>query len=289
MIEAYQKGKYPLSMGVSLAFERLNGMGEQHEENPMSSEEKAILRGAEYIYVNVRTVYRSIHNSLTDGDEYVTPKEMAEYLREEIENLLILFDRMFEFNAKLVLYFPTYKSLPNYLPYARLKDQKSTKLQERRLKLEKDTYSEMDDETISHVLECDCEIPGVEGKSEVLMLTHYPIDLLSADNFFELHLLESNTGKIKGKNKWSQKLNKKPEEYRFLPFNRLTLTMFGDGNKLIKPHAPSPKKELLAIAKHYKWNALTTRERVKRTLKEEKQRRTAGADPLFAEELLKMV
>jgi hypothetical protein len=196
---------------------------------------------------------------------------------------------MFEFNAKLVLYFPTYASLPTYLPHARLKDQKSTELQARRLKLEKDTYAAMDEETISHIIECDCEVPGVGGKSEALILTHYPVDLLSASNFYELHLLESNTGKIKPKSKWSQKINKKPEEYRFLPFNRLTLTVFGDGNKLIKPYAYTPKKELLTIAKHYKWNALTTRERVKRTLTEEKNRRTAGADPHFATELLKIV
>ena len=289
----FETGFYPLSRGVSLSFERIFQVNGENDFFPLSAAENDAIKSADYVYVNVRTLYRSIHGSLADGDENITPAEMAVFLEEEINNLNILFARVFKIIAEVVFYFPSYSSLREYLPHARLKDHQSTPIQKRRSKLESDTYAFYVENNTAPLHRFDCEITPVSGSPKILMLTHQPIDLLSAHNFRELHLLETNTGKVKSKSKFSTKLNKRKDESVFIPFNKMTMTVFGDGNKMVKPYAPTPKKELLAIARKYNWNSMTTIDRLRRTLREELNllagNTKKASDHLFVQELIKMV
>lgn len=273
----YGKGELPVSMGISLALERLNKMGIKHQESPMTSKEEQVLAKCTHLYVNLRTLYRSVYSALDELS--VRPEDMALTLQSEVDSLYLLLDGMVEYKLTPVLYFPTYQSLPQFLPKARI-NHATTDLQKQRQQLEKDTYTKLPKELVNLVEECDVLLPGNLPNS--LMLTHYPVDLLKAIGPDNIALLESNTGSIKTRERFSTKLLKSPDDSLFIPFNKMTLSVFGDQNKLIRSYAAGPKKVLLDIAKRNRWNTLTTPDRIRQTLKSER-------DQLFARELMTML
>src|SRR5690606_9561418 len=84
----------------------------------------------------------------------------------------------------------------------------------------------------------------IEGKfQDTMLLTHIPVDLLSADRFSKLVLLESHTGAIKPHLSWYTKLTNGKELFR-MPFNRFTLQVFGDNGVHF---APMPMKMKQAV------------------------------------------
>lgn len=273
----YEKGLLPVSMGISLSLERLNGVGVKHDEHPLTDIERKMLEDSTHLYVNLRTLYRSVFSALDELS--VRPEDMALTLQQEVESLFLLLDGMVDFKLKPVIYFPTYEGLGRFLPKARL-NQATTDLQKKRLQLEIDTYAKASKELISLVQQCDVLLE--EDLPPCLMLTHYPVDLLKVGHDNHIALLESNTGAIKGRPLFSTKLVKDRAQAAFLPFNKMTLTVFGDQNKLIRAYATSPKKALLEIAQRNRWNSMTTPDRIRQTLSNER-------DVLFARELKSML
>lgn len=263
----YEKGIYPVAMATSLSFERLTNQGVLAETSPMTTEEKQALDECNHILFNLRTLYRSIYSAVDTTMYEPSPEELAELLANEIDNIILLFNNTLELNLKPVFYHMTYDSLATYLPYCRVR-KLGTELQIRRQQQELETYKKLPQTAIDLIDEYDCEFKHDYGKC--LMFTHMPVDLLQRKRFSELYLLESNTGRIKSREKWSAKLVNKKEQAAFLPFNAMTVTIFGDGNKLIKAYGPASKAEVLNIAQRNNWNPITGRDRVIDTLDRER-------------------
>ena len=96
------------------------------------------------------------------------------------------------------------------------------------------------------------------GRSNALIITHIPYDLLSYVNFNRLDLLESHTGKLKPKHLWNTKYYPVGDRSMdILPFTRKLLMVFGD-KVLIHPSEYKLRSLVLDIAENRKWNPATT-------------------------------
>lgn len=275
----YEKGFYPVSIGISLALERLNGVGDFAKERPMSTKETEQYNDCKYLLINLRSVYRSIFSSWNTLVSVPSTKELAEAIEKEVDTIRILFKTQMETDLRPIIYHMSYNNLPSVLPFARLRAMR-TDLQKERHQQENNTYNLLTQEFIDSIEKWDCDVKG--EFPTCLMLTHMPVDLLSRDSFNELYLLESNTGRIKGRDEWASKLVNKPEDQAYIPFNKMTLTVFGDSNKLITSYTPSAKKTLLKIATSNNWSPYSTKDRIKDTLDRER-------DAPFAMQLKRML
>ena len=102
-------------------------------------------------------------------------------------------------------------------------------------------------------------------RQRAFILSHLPIDLLYAKGFSNVLLLESHTGKVKSENEWYTKFSAEASER--IPFNKATLTFFGDSGGMFKPQHHTARKALTAVADKYKWTYQTTKEKILLNLK----------------------
>src|SRR5690606_15099886 len=68
-----------------------------------------------------------------------------------------------------------------------------------------------------------------QDQRKVLIITHFPVDLLNRYKFSRLVLLETHTGAMKPHTLWYTKLYN-GKELNMIPFDRMTVQLFGDGN-----------------------------------------------------------
>jgi hypothetical protein len=93
-----------------------------------------------------------------------------------------------------------------------------------------------------------------------LLMSHYPVDLLQRYRFMSLAHLESHTGAVKTPLMWNTKLVN-GKETPYLPFDKMTLQMFGDGIAFT-PMPAKIRKRVLELAVEYKWTPATTKDLV---------------------------
>src|SRR5690606_22392271 len=96
--------------------------------------------------------------------------------------------------------------------------------------------------------------------SDGLILTHFPVDLLNRYRFKTLKLLESHTGAIKPFNVWNTKL-KDGQGLDVIPFDRMTLQMFGD-NAHFSPMHKKVRMTIYNLVVKNKWTYATTKDYV---------------------------
>jgi len=84
----------------------------------------------------------------------------------------------------------------------------------------------------------------LRSMQRVWMLTHSPVDFFIAEKMPAIEVLESHTGRTFDRNGFSKKVFKDPS----IPFNRVTLKLFGDKD-LIKAQIRKTKKTREILAK----------------------------------------
>ena len=255
-------GKYPISVATSLALESISNT---HDELKY---QYPPIQDYDSLWVNIRTLYRNLFGSVKrESVAGIDPTEFAEVLIGEMRDLVqIVKDHSSK--SSVVFYVSDYKGMVTKYPYATLRgDKTKNQLQ----------YTSIQNETIKKVLsyckkehpdEFDVRIFPLKISAEkqdkmfkVLILTHYPYDLLSRKEFKDLELLESHTGKIKPFNQWYTKYYQ-GQTLPMLPFREDLLQIFGDKETFV----PMPHKlrdEVLNLAKEYRWSAITTRDKIK--------------------------
>lgn len=258
-------GAYPISVGTSLALEACKTDPRLHYS---------------HLYVNVWTLFRNLYTALTAVDaESIGRKDWAEALTEEI----VLFDRI----AKEILsgisvsfYAPDYSKTNSLIPKAKLRPHTTAKQQHYKVVSEEVIGAlrmflprlAMEQLTVGYTNSA--SPPPIKSKS--LVLSHYALDLLSCP--WDARLIESHTGKIKDRSLWSSKLAGSAN-YENMPFNKLTLTVFGD-NTLIAPQPQVARRVLYAVSVEGKWTSVTTYDYVKHSVL---QMRDYGMRDLFKE------
>ena len=249
------KGELPLSIGTSLAIESACGLGEEfYTEHPAINE-------VDEVWVNLRTLFRNLYGSIERNvRDSLLPEDLMAGLLDDIRTMEATITRKTHGRVQLVFYICDFSDFKQQFPNAYYKELKTEK-QKIEQSIENQTLRLLvEDSPPIDLRQFQTRIEG-DGK-RILMLTHYPIDLLWKKDFAELRLLESHTGKIKSQVDWYTKLTGGKDLTR-IPFNRLTIQVFGDGNTLFASMPQKLKQELIDLSIQYKWTPLTTEEKVR--------------------------
>lgn len=257
---------FPISLGTGLALQAACGIDEKG-----AGSGPAPLLGYDVLLVNVRTVYRNFYSGLPIAErDSLTPKASVDGLNAELRVLIEAVKDYTDGACTVVLYCNGYKSLDKLYPYAKIKPL-NTELQQRYAEFENRTIEELSNKSDQYGLEFalgDVSLPPLPDGTKVLIATHFPVDLLNPGRWSMFDLLESHTGKIKGRFEWTSKLGVDKENVERIPFNRATWQLFGDKGNMISPQPAKLRKALIELAKKDRWTAQTTKSRMMFSLKQ---------------------
>lgn len=246
------KGQFPLSIATSLAIESALGM---HPDLP-TPPEKPILRYDE-IWINLRTLFRNLLGACPKGvAETMTVPEMVWGMLDEMDVIPDVLKHFMDKRApKVVYYFSHYKGLERKYPKAILRTDTTAKQQD---------YTKLLTATMAHLIENDSDkfrtydlkITDGSPQSRVAIVTSHAYDLLSANQFQKLTLLESHTGKFKSSSSWHSKYYQ-GKDLAHIPFREDFLQVYGD-SELFSPMEKKLRIALLEVATRRKWSSVTT-------------------------------
>lgn len=262
-------GGFALSIATSLAFESLFDARQPPYDPARQIPQKIDVKHYDEIWINLSTLYRNIVGALADKMEYyaIKPIDLYHALYMELEMILSLMEHEGHNLCKPMFYYCSYESLykRKFPPAVRVREDKT----------DGQKYNtHMLVETMKLFFTNIASGPFFKFNSEVLpkrattalMITHVPHDLLSFSNFKRLDLLESHTGKLKGRNLWYTKYNAVgSEELSTLPFIRQLLYLFGD-SVIFQPTDIRFRKLILEISRKRRWTSMTTQDKVKMDL-----------------------
>jgi len=264
-LEERTKSQFPLSIATSLAIEGLFGIIVDNI-NPTPP-------WVNYtdLFVNVRTLMRNLVGALPpEANNAIQPGEYAAALIEEMTILQNIVGQYSKGRINVHYYACTYNSLTGFYPFAYFKEVKTDKQK---------LYALVENTTIDriyqllgkeHSLVTRYDVNITQPGKATLLLSHYPIDLLNVRQTTELALLESHTGSVKLKHRWNSKLYN-GKDLTIIPFDRMTIQLFGDHGGLFKPYPKDIRDKILAIAKQYKWHSATTRDRIMQSVQLSKE------------------
>lgn len=248
---------YPVSIGTSLALESFELGPNEPYDKERQIPNKVNLSDYNYFYINVHTLYRNMVgavNSLQSDKLMIDDKYFI--LHQEIERIKDIVNYISKGNIKLVFYFSRYKDMDKVYPNAILRKPTTEK---------QIIYNTDMIVTVEHVLK---DFPEIEVfnrefkpniRSKVLIMTHYPFDLLEYKNFDKFDLLESHTGVLKTPSMFYTKLLNGKDLNR-IQFNNLSIQVFGD-KETFSPMSIKIKKLILDLAEKYNWTQATTKDR----------------------------
>ena len=245
-------GIYTISIATSLAVEAITHTGEFVDIGRERNEPKPPVLNIQHIMLNIRTMTRNAVNAF--GTEYF------DRLNDDVVYASVIADiagfRSVVHKANpgctVEVYACTYRSIGKLLPAAKFKQHETDK-QKRMIELENAVFDRYYKEHPEDITQFDTQ-PA--SKKPSVLLTHYPVDLLAKYNFPSMLLLESHTGVIKSERAWPTKLNM-DRKIKVIPFNRVTLSIFGDG-VIIAPQEIKVRRTLVKIGEKRNWNAMTT-------------------------------
>lgn len=256
-LDSRAMGTIPVSIATALA---IDGLYNRHPEQKPSPKPPVLL--GRQLYINARTLFRNIHGSMDrEQADKVSPKEYGECLLQEIDEIKSAISQ--EVNKiEVIVYLPSYKRLAAEMGRGNLRIPR-TPIQKKYVQLENDTLQYVFDKykkaEIKPFIDIDMEIDVVNNQN-IFILSHIVHDLLFVKNANNIYLLESHTGKVKGRKQWFTKFatDKNP----FIPFNKATLLFFGDSSGIFVPQVIKARQRFLEIAKERKWNYMTSPDRM---------------------------
>lgn len=260
-----EMGELPISIGTSFSIQGL------YNTHPDRKPEKILPASkGDVLYINVRTMLRNIFNA-TDSDKVtnVKAKDYVTCIKDEIQDINSFMENQ-EHKLQLYFYLPTYASITKEFGNTAELRMPSTDLQKQKLEIEKQVFSILEQEQKAlpeerrYINVIDMEIKS-KDRQRAFILTHLPIDLLYCKGFANVLLIESHTGKVKAENEWYTKFSADASER--IPFNKATLTFFGDSGGMFKPQHHKARKAIMDIADKYKWTYHTTKDKILQNLK----------------------
>lgn len=264
-----ERGKIPLSIGTSLAFESILNI---HDE---VKHPKPLYEDNQVIWINVKTLFRNLYGAIDrDRIDLTTDRQLAEALIEEIE-LIKDICRNEAKGIDVVFYYPNYKNLDkiNHEVLLKLDNTALQKTYTKRLNAVSSivlthynsgilTNKRKDHPDIIRVY--DNKILDYDNR-KALMISNYAYDLVAFRKFNRLLLVESHTGTVKDRTTWYTKyLNGKnlPE----MPFREDLLTIMGD-TTLFRNKVPAMKREIIRMAEDHHWSSITSASKIRENIK----------------------
>ena len=244
-------GKLSLSIGTSLAIEGIMGI---HEG--LVLQRPYPLYTADHIWINVRTLIRNIYGSMTKELKYNSQYvDYQETLFAEMHQIVDLINRETNGRAWVNFYYPSHRSLTSRYPHAALKNDNSKNgnaLKEIERWIMDGSYTPMP----FQVEQINLDI-NLQGVNKLLVLTHQTLDLLHIKGCSNIGLVESHTGVVKDSHRWYTKLKGCSKEPR-IPFNHVTIQIFGDSGDELQPANIRLRSELIELAEKAKWTQNTS-------------------------------
>ena len=203
------------------------------------------------IFFNVKTLWRNFWGAYSSEGKPNVREVIPAFIEEarQLQNFIHAGGRAFYF------YVPQYRAIERVFPLAKFrKEEKLTPKQKVEAIAEHVAITALMSSGLP-ISNLNYNFPAYD--KDVWMITHHPIDLLQRYQFKSLHLLESHTGTLKNPMEWNSKIIPSADYVR-IPFNVMTLQVFGDGvNFLSGP--PAYKKALKELAEVRQWTPLTTK------------------------------
>ena len=261
-----RKSAFPVSIGTSLALEALFQVDEPSYD-PAKTIKPVSIKPYKEIWFNLYTIVRNLLDSVANNGWQSVPEDtIYTVLESEIDIITQLC--LNESNGTLtpVFYFANYDNFYKHrdkrisvyedkTPKQLLTTKVVTGLIEAVIK-KNSNHRYFDNEIV---------YKGAVATS-ILVVTSFPIDLLSRTQFRVMDLLETHTGVLKTRTQWWTKYGKiKDQPLDMLPFTRKLLYLFGDSN-MIKPIDIRFRKLIVDIAKERRWSPLTTEDKIRMSL-----------------------
>ena len=245
-------GQLPVSIGTSLAFEGAYGILEDHPNL------LPIIHKVEVLYINIRTLIRNIVGAVdSDTAMILTSEDIVATLVNELQIIEASVKQVTGGKVEIVPYYCEYKSLKRLFPHAMLKETKPETKGGIAFLREQQALVDFE-EKMGWIYSKKFDIEFDKDDRAGLILTNYAIDLLQRYKFRSLSLVESHTGAVKPPAMWYTKLNN-GKELTNIPFDRMTVQMFGDGSNLFSPFPIKIRKHMVEIATKNSWTPLTTK------------------------------
>lgn len=266
-VQERELGEFPISYNSSVAIMLL---ADKNKESPSLEAAKT---KPEELWINIGTLFRNLENAIDPNIvEKLTTDILVRTLVEEVRLTVNYLRDIYQDKLKVVLYQSTYEFLHSKFPMSIIKKPSTQKqliydrLLTKTLKLIQPEITELikSDFSIAEVPYVDYHVlrnlPNSEYKT-LWVLTHHAVDLLGFKRAKEVKLLESSTARLRGKYEWNAKLTGKNLDK--IPFNKLTLQIFGDRSNNFNSMGMKYKKILFALADEYKWNPTITEVKMK--------------------------
>lgn len=224
------------------------------------------------LYVNLHTLVRNAMGS-TDTTRFDTVKQVS---AQVIKDIFLIHEHMRETHELPVMVY--YCDYTKHLPKERGFSQANFKLAKTDKQIQQEQFRQrvMDEllklkELKEMIVEQPVPLkpPKAVPRTSYLILTHVMVDLIDYHYFDKLTLLESHTGALKASSRFHQKLNVSSDKKDFVPFNSITLQVFGDNSKLFEPVEASVRRAFTDLAVSKRLNPNTTVDRVKFCLNEQ--------------------
>jgi hypothetical protein len=238
-------GMLPISVGTSLAFESLIATPIHKIDNLM---------------INVDTIFRNAYQAY---DTQVRKSLTADQLYQDvIQDLGGIFETLGKIGTNkspnMVAYYCSYAGLEKRFKLAKIW-KPETPIQLHYAKLQDEVLKRLLSQLRGHIRLCDHTMPN--GLRNTFVLTHHIVDLVVPKGYGEITLIESHTAALKEKGTWHTKLTG-GSKFERIPFNPLTLQVFGDNSTNFKANDFKYKSAILMLAEQYKWTSMTVVERV---------------------------
>jgi len=246
-------GQYPISIPTSLALESAAGI------LPEAPSPTKPIAERDNIMFNLRTLFRNLLGSMDkEAKKQLTAYTIAEALSAEMRVIEQVVSEISDGMCESIFYHCTYgdllqkftKAIPKTINTVAQKEYASTEAMT--IKYIKEEF----EQSTPPIRWLTREFDQISGRT--LLLTHYPIDLLQRYRFDAMSLLESHTGAIKGPMLWNTKLHN-GKEFEIIPFDRMTLQMFGD-NVTFTPMSLKVRQKVYSIAVKNRWTPATTKD-----------------------------
>jgi hypothetical protein len=238
-----------MSVGTSLAFE---GQG------------AADIPSADAVLFNLHTLVRNAHEAYEKTDkEAFDADRVAEDVSSDLRMLGDWIDKARGRKpVQMKVYCPDYDTLARDYPKAALWEPTSDK-QKAYAKLAAQVIKKLKTQYGKLIITERMGIPEYVGRG--IVLTHHVVDLTFVKGVGRLFLLESHTGLLKPFTLWYTKLTG-GSELHYMPFNRLTIQVFGDRSTNFKTSSMGIRELVKKLAQDHKWTSATTLSRIRSTI-----------------------
>lgn len=269
MEEVRITGTDGLSIGTALAIESLFNLPNELV-NPYSDKGKIKPTNYQLFLINVHTLVRNIITSYESKDKLNIIKRsdievsVFEVIKTEMFNITELCKTH---NLSIMYYCPDYKQVINN-GIVRYNDNISFILG-KTIGISNYVFKRLiEDEHINNLIGSrDVKIKVPESK--ILMMTHFPIDLLNYKHWFKCDLLESHTGKLVKSIDFNKKYYKTGSlDTTNYPFHENLLYILGD-NHMLKPTIIKLRRYVNQRASVDKWRKDTSARFIKNSISKE--------------------